>query len=233
MDCHKVIESVFLVNLPDTINLNRLNPNGLNTVYPKRMSKLKSRLTPLSGLLIAVQLLVAYPAFADIITLYPAYVRESAPLTQKLIDLGPKLSGQLLSLQQLSAINHDLHLLKTQDHWEHNEAALFSQSLTQTALDALNSAVQFWQDGNDLRYLLGENEQYHPFNRDFIQAQLALALKCIQDLKTLQTLRNTLDMPNLRYQIRPEFEDTRFAPAAQPHLAPDDAIHEPDKPVKR
>jgi hypothetical protein len=164
------------------------------------------------------------PAFADIVTSYPAYVRETTPLTQKLIELGPQISGQLISIQRLAAINHQLHLMQTNYRWERGESSLFSAQLLKTALDALDDAVQFWQDGNDLRYLIGENENYQPFNEAYITTRLKRVLDCIEDLKTLQTLRQTLDSPTLRYQIRPEFTDTRQPVPNMPQLSPDDSV---------
>jgi hypothetical protein len=164
------------------------------------------------------------PTYADIIQHYPAYVRETAPLTQKLIQLAPTLSGRLVSLQQLAAINHELHLLQTNYRWERGEETLFSAQLIQTALAALDDAVQFWRDGNELRYLIGENEQYMPFNQAYIQRRLKRVLDCIDDLKTLQQLRDTLDQPTVRYQIRPEFKDTRLPASAAPNVVPDPSL---------
>ena len=162
---------------------------------------------------------------ADVVTSYPAYVRETAPLTQKLIDLGPLISGQLISVQRLAAISHQLHLMRTNYRWERGEENLFSAQLLKTALDALDDAVQFWQDGTELRYLVGENESYQPFNQAYISTRLKRVLDCIEDLKTLQALRTTLDSPTLRYQIRPEFNDTRQQPlSTPPKLHPDDPV---------
>jgi hypothetical protein len=166
------------------------------------------------------------PEAATVVENYPAYVRHTHALTQKLIDLGPKLSGQWLSLQQLVAITHDLHLMRTPYQWERGEANLFSLQLINTALAALDDATQFWLDGNELRYLIGENESYYPFNRAYIQQKLALVLHCIEDLKTLQTLRTTLDQPTLRYQKRPEFSDPTFPTSTPPQLHPSDPLPE-------
>jgi len=161
-------------------------------------------------------------AYADITQSYPLYVRETAPLVNKLINLSPQFSGQMLSLQRLAAINHELHLMRTPYQWERGEENLFSAKLVKTALDALDDAVQFWKDGNDLRYLIGENENYMPFNQAYIQNRLKRVLDCVDDLKTLQTLRETLDQSGLRYQKRPEFTDTRFSPVStQPLLTPE------------
>lgn len=128
---------------------------------------------------------------------YQAYLDRASLITEKLIHvkaLSEKRPTERFSLQRLAALSHALSLENSafRNSFTHGEEQFYSYQLIQQAVLAMEDAVSYWRQSNEVRQLYRGTALDLAEDDEILHLKLQTAYSAIEQLRGIEKVRHAL-----------------------------------------